>query len=136
MAGVVRQPLGRFTVAFRGEGNRTADLDDHVRHGFTHTSDQLVELGQALGALAVQFTHVQVQYGGAGFVAIDRLLYLLVHGQRNVFREIFRHPLRAVRGHGDDHFFHVFRVQGIVEKLHVLLLFFCCAARGGGASAG
>ncbi|MNP42990.1 hypothetical protein D3C76_1367850 [compost metagenome] len=123
MAGVVGQPLGRFAVAFRGEGNRAADLDDHVRHGFAHTGDQLVELGQALGALAVQFTHMQVQDRGAGFIAIDRFLDLLVHGQRDVFREVFRHPFRAVRGHGDDHFFHVFGVQGIVEELHELLQF-------------
>ncbi|MNR65488.1 hypothetical protein D3C85_1885450 [compost metagenome] len=64
-----------------------------------------------------------MQHGGAGFIAFDRFLDLLVHGQRDVFREIFRHPFRAVRGHGDDHLFHVFRVQGIVEELHGLLQF-------------
>ncbi|MCY1371021.1 hypothetical protein D9M69_581480 [compost metagenome] len=61
---------------------------------------------------------MQVQHGGAGFIAFDRFLDLLIHGQRDVFREVFRHPLRAVRGHGNDYLFHVFRVQGIVEELH------------------
>ncbi|MOA02412.1 hypothetical protein D3C78_1218630 [compost metagenome] len=122
VAGVVAQPQGAFAFAFRGEGNRAADLDDHVRHGFTHAGDQLVELGQALGALAVQLAHVQVQHGGAGLVAIDGLLYLLFHGQGNVFREVFRHPLRAVGRDGDDYLFHVFGVQGIVEELHVVVL--------------
>jgi hypothetical protein len=123
VARIVRQPQGGFAIAFRREGNRTADLDDHVRHGFTHTGDQLVEFRQALGTLAVQFAHMQVQDCGAGLITFDRFLHLLVHGQRDVFGEVFGHPFRAVRGHGDNHFFHVFRVQGIVEELHGLLLF-------------
>ncbi|MCY1444102.1 hypothetical protein D9M71_605520 [compost metagenome] len=122
MAGVVGQPLGRLALVFRGEGDRAADLDDHVRHRLAHAGDQLVELGQALGALAVQFAHVQVQYGGAGFVAVDGLLHLLLHGHRNVFREVFRHPLGAVGRHGDDDLFLVLGVQRIVEELHVGVL--------------
>ncbi|MCY1365861.1 hypothetical protein D9M69_527320 [compost metagenome] len=114
MAGVVGQPLGGFALALGGEGNGAADLDDHVRHRFTHAGDQLVELGQVLGAGAVQFADVQVEHGGAGLVAINGLLNLFVHGHRDVFGEVGRHPLGAIGRHGDDHFFHVFRVQGIV----------------------
>ncbi|MNI57614.1 hypothetical protein D3C73_1126860 [compost metagenome] len=123
VAGVVRQPLGRFAFAFRSKGNRTTDLDDHVRHRFTHTGNQFVELGQALGPLAIELAHMQVQHGRASFVAVDRLLHLLVHGQRDVFGKVLRHPLGAVWGHGDHHLFHGFRVQGIVEELHGLLQF-------------
>ncbi|SPA31811.1 conserved hypothetical protein [Cupriavidus taiwanensis] len=118
MAGVVRQPLGLLAVILRRERDRAADLDDHVRHRGAHAGDQFVELGQALGALAVEFAHVQVQHGGTGVVAIHRLLHLLFHGHRNVFREVLRHPLGAIRGHGDHHLVHVLGVQGIVEELH------------------
>ena len=45
-------------------------------------AEQLVELRQALGALAVQLAHVHVQHGGAGVVAVHRLLHLLVHRHR------------------------------------------------------
>ncbi|MCY1312877.1 hypothetical protein D9M70_633460 [compost metagenome] len=61
---------------------------------------------------------MQVQHGGAGFVAIHRLLHLLVHGHRDVFREVFRRPFRAIGGYGDDYLFLVLGVQRIVEELH------------------
>ena len=70
--------LAAGAVGLGREGDRAADLDDHVRHGLAHAGDQLVELGQALAALAVEFAHVQVQHGGAGVVAVDRLLDLLL----------------------------------------------------------
>ncbi|MGF6552186.1 hypothetical protein QFZ96_007322 [Paraburkholderia youngii] len=82
--------------------------------------DQLIELRQALRALAVQFAHVQVQYRGAGVVAIDGLLDLLVHRHGDVFREVRGHPFRAVRGGGDDYLVLILRVQRIVEKLHLI----------------
>jgi hypothetical protein len=50
-----------------------------------HAGDQLVELGQALAALAVELAHMQVQHGGAGVVAVHRLLDLLFHRDRDVF---------------------------------------------------
>jgi hypothetical protein len=49
-------------VGFGREGDRAADLDDHVRHRGAHAGDQLVELGQALAALAVELAHMQVQH--------------------------------------------------------------------------
>jgi hypothetical protein len=55
----------------RRERDRAADLDDHLGHRLAHAGDQLVELGQALGTLAVRLAHVQVQHGGAGVSAID-----------------------------------------------------------------
>ncbi|MNI60986.1 hypothetical protein D3C73_1162290 [compost metagenome] len=121
VTGVVRQPLGRLALPFRGEGDGAPHLDDHVGHRLAHPGDQLVELGQPLGAGAVQLAHVQVQHGSARLVAVDRLLDLLLHGHRNVFREVARGPLWAIGGHCDDHFFHVFRVQGIVKKLHLFI---------------
>ncbi|MNO54520.1 hypothetical protein D3C76_449940 [compost metagenome] len=117
--GVVAQPLGRFAFAFGRKGNRATHLDDHVRYRFADPGDQFVELGQALGAGAIEFAHVQVEHRGARFIAVDCLLHLLIHGDRDVLREIIRHPLGAIGRHGDDYLFHVFRVQRVVEELHV-----------------
>ncbi|MNN84727.1 hypothetical protein D3C81_2019240 [compost metagenome] len=64
---------------------------------------------------------MQVQNGGAGVVAFRGLVDLLLHGDRDVFRKVGRHPLGAVRRHGDDHLVHVFHVQGIVQELHSLV---------------
>ena len=100
------------------EGDRAADLDDHVRHGLAHAGDQLVEHGQALGALAVELAHVQVQRRGAGVVAVHRLLDLRFHRDRDVFRKVRRHPLGAVRCGGDDELVLVFGEQGSVEEVH------------------
>ena len=105
------------------EGDRAADLDDHVRHGLAHAGDQLVELGQALGALAVELAHVQVQHRGAGVVAVHRLLDLGFHGDRDVFREVGGNPFGAVRRGGDNELFLVFGEQGSVEKVHGVFLF-------------
>ena len=74
--------LALGAVGLGREGDRAADLDDHVRHGLAHAGDQLVELGQALGALAVELAHVQVQHGGARVVAVHRLLDLRFHRDR------------------------------------------------------
>ncbi|MNE17651.1 hypothetical protein D3C80_1106390 [compost metagenome] len=92
MTGVVGEPLGDITIILRGEGNRAADLDDHVRYRFAHAGDQLIELGQSLGALAIQLAHMQVKHSGAGVIAIDRHLDLLFHGDGNLFREVRRCP--------------------------------------------
>jgi hypothetical protein len=118
VARVVGQPLGGLALVFRGERDRAAHLDDHVGHRRAHAGNQLVELGQPLGALAVQLAHVQVQHGGAGVVAIHGLLHLFFHRYRDVFRKVFRHPFRAVRRDGDDDLVLVLGVQRIVQKLH------------------
>jgi hypothetical protein len=118
VAGVVGQPLGGRAVGFRRERDRAADLDHHVGHGLAHAGDQLVELGQPLGALAVEFSHVQVQHGGTGVVAVDRLLHLLFHRHRNVLREVGGDPLGAVRRSGDDQLVLVLGEQRAVEEVH------------------
>jgi hypothetical protein len=115
---VVGQPLGRGAVGLGGEGDRAADLDDHVGHGLAHAGDQLVELRQALAALAVEFPHVQVQDRGAGVVAVDRLLDLVLHLHRNVFREVGRNPLGTVGRGRDDELVLVFREERTVEEVH------------------
>src|SRR3546814_9024405 len=75
---VVGQPLRLLTVAFRREGNRTADLDEEFRDAGANAGDQLVEFRQTLAALAIQLAYVQMQDAGARVVAIDRLLDLLL----------------------------------------------------------
>jgi hypothetical protein len=79
VARVVGQPLGVRAFSLGREGDRAADLDDQVRHGLAHAGDQLIELGQALGALAIEFAHVQVQDRGARVVAVHGLLDLRFH---------------------------------------------------------
>ena len=53
VARVVGQPLGGGAFSLRCEGDRAAHLQDHVGHRDAQASEQLVELGQALRALAV-----------------------------------------------------------------------------------
>ena len=84
-------------VAFRGEADGAADLQDHVGHAGADAGQQFIELGQALGALAVEFAHVQVQHGGAGVVAVHRLLDVLFHGDGDVFAESRSAPTRGRR---------------------------------------
>ena len=95
--GVVGEPLRVRAFTFGGEGDRSADLQDHVRHRLAQSGEQLVELRQPLGALAVELADVDVQHGGAGLVAVHRLLDVLVHRQRQVLAEVVQLPLRAVR---------------------------------------
>jgi hypothetical protein len=60
---------------------------------------------------------------GAGVVAVDGLLDVFGHTDRNVFREVGGHPLRPIGRAGDDEFFLVFGKQGTIEEVHVLSLF-------------
>ncbi|MNY47830.1 hypothetical protein D3C86_1831270 [compost metagenome] len=62
-----------------------------------------------------------MQHSGAGFIAIDRLLDLLVHGDRNVFREVTDIELRAIGSNSDDQFFLVFGVQRAINEIHSYL---------------
>ncbi|MCY1210746.1 hypothetical protein D9M72_224410 [compost metagenome] len=87
MARVIAKPFGALAL-FRREADRASHLDDHFRTGLAHAGDQLIELGQALAALAVLFAHVQMQHSRTGFVAIHRLLDLIRHGDRDIFRKI------------------------------------------------
>ncbi|MNN28460.1 hypothetical protein D3C81_1420320 [compost metagenome] len=61
---------------------------------------------------------MQVQHSGTGFIAVDSLLDLLVHGDWNVFREVTDLELRAIGSHSDDQFFLVFGVQRTVNEIH------------------
>jgi len=108
----------RFALGLRSEGDRTADLQDHVRHGHLQLAQQLVELREPLGPLAVFLAHVQVQHGGAGIVAVHRLLHVLLHGDRQVLGEVRRQPLRPVGRGGDDEVLLVLGEQGVVEEVH------------------
>ena len=65
---------------------------------------------------------MDVQDGGAGVVAVDRLLHLLVDRYRDVFGKVGRHPLGPVRGDGDDQLVLVFGEQRSVEKVHGVFL--------------
>ena len=116
--GVVAEPLGVRAVALGGEGDGAADLQDHVRHGLAEPAEQLVEHRQPLGALAVELADVDVQHGGAGVVAVDRGLDVLVHGQRQVLAEVVRLPLGAVRRGGDDQLLLDLGEQGVVVEVH------------------
>src|SRR3546814_13059702 len=59
-----------------------------------------------------------MQDAGARVVAIDRLLDLLFHRHRDVFREVGWNPFRPVRGSGDDELVLVFRKQRSIEEVH------------------
>src|SRR6516164_8687065 len=50
-----------------------------VGHRLAQASQQLVEPRQALRSLAVLFASVHMQHRGAGIVAIDRCLHLILH---------------------------------------------------------
>ena len=115
---VVAEPLGVGAVALGGEGDRAADLQDHVRHGLTQAAEQLVELREPLGALAVELADVDVQHGGAGLVAVDRGLDVLVHRHRQVLAEVVRLPLGAVRRDGDDQLLLDLGEEGVVVEVH------------------
>jgi hypothetical protein len=115
---VVGQPPGGVTLLLGREADRAADLQDHVRHAGADARQQFVELGQALGALAVLFAHVHVQHGGAGVVAVDRLLDLVLHADRDVLREIRRHPLGTVGRGSDDQLLLVLGIVGTVLEIH------------------
>src|SRR5262249_28497393 len=67
-----------------------------------------------------------VQHRGAGVVAIDRPLDLLVPADRNV--RIARQPLRTERRRRDDQRLHVLGKQRIVSEVHApspLVVYFC-----------
>ncbi|MCY1523477.1 hypothetical protein D9M68_583760 [compost metagenome] len=118
VARVVAEPLGGGTVVLGREADGAAHLDDHLGHARTHAGDQFVEHRQALAALAVGFAHMQVQHGGAGFVAVDRLLDLLFHRDRNVFRKVGGNPPRRIGRGRDDQGLLVLGIEVAVEEVH------------------
>ncbi|MNT25123.1 hypothetical protein D3C72_1606280 [compost metagenome] len=113
VARIVVEPLCRRPFTLRREGNRAADLQDHFRHGFAQPAQQLVEHGQPLRALAVGLAHVHVQHGGAGVIAVDRQLDLLVHRHGDIVG-VARQVLGTVWRHLDDQLILVLWQQGVV----------------------
>jgi hypothetical protein len=114
--GLVVEPLGRLALVLRGERDRAADLQDHLGDRLAQSADQLVELGHALGALAVELAHVDVQHGGTGVETVDRRLDVLVHGDRQVLGEVVRLPFRPVRRGRDDQLLLVLRKSASSRK--------------------
>jgi len=53
-----------------------------------NSASSSVEAGKPLGALAVRLAHVDVQRRWRGVVAIDRLLDVLLHRDRDVLGEV------------------------------------------------
>src|SRR5262249_19078311 len=86
------------------------------------SGEQLVEPGEPLGALAVLLAHVDVQDGGAGVVAVDRLLDVLLHRHRDVLGEVGGQPFGTVRAGGDHELLLVFGPEGSVDEIHFVLL--------------
>src|SRR4029450_3960838 len=119
VARVVGQPLRVGALTLGGKRNRPADLDDHVGNGVAHTSDQLIELGQPLAALAVGLAHMQVQHRRAGVVAVDGLLNLFFHRHRDVLGKVRWDPFRAIGRGGDDELVLVLRKQRSIEEIHL-----------------
>ena len=111
VARIVGQPFGLTLRAFGCKADGAPHLNDHFRNGFAHTRNQLIEFGQAFAALAIIFTHMQVQHRGPCFVAVNRLLNLLGHGDGNVFRKIRRNPTWRIRGRRDDQGLLVLRIK-------------------------
>ncbi|GAA3352393.1 hypothetical protein GCM10017744_001160 [Streptomyces antimycoticus] len=65
--------------------------------------------------MAVQLAHVDVQDRGAGVVAVDRRLHVLIHGEREVVG-VTGQPLRPIGRGLDDQLLLVLRVQGVIEE--------------------
>ena len=63
-----------------------------------------------------------MQHCRARVVAVDRLLDLIVHGNRNVLGEIGRDPFRAVGSCGNHQLILVVRVECAVEEVHDRIL--------------
>lgn len=121
VAGVVAEPLRLGALVLGGERDGSADLQDHVRDGLAQPPDEFVELGHALGAVPVQFTHVDVQDGGTGVVAVHGGLDVLVHGEGEVVG-VAGEPLGAVGSDLDHQLLLVLGQQGVIEEVHRHLL--------------
>ncbi|MNP16831.1 hypothetical protein D3C76_1092390 [compost metagenome] len=117
VARIIAWPLGN-TARFRCEGDGAAHLQNHFRHRFTQAMQHFVEHRHALGALAVSLAYMHMQQRGAGVVAINSLLHLLVHAYRNILRKVGRHPFRAVGRNRDDQLVLVFREQRVMGIKH------------------
>lgn len=88
VAGVIGQPFRVGAFTFGSKRDRSADLQDHVRHRLAQSGQQFVELRKPLAAFAVELADVDVQDGGTGLVAVDGLLHVLFDGQREILGKV------------------------------------------------
>ena len=120
--GVVVEPLGLGVFGMGREGDRAADLQDHLGNGrpqIGHEAIVVVEVARSLARLGV--ADMDVQHRGAGIVAIDRGLDLLVPAQRQVL-DVARQPFRAVRRCRDDQRLHVLGEERVIGEVHGRLM--------------
>ena len=118
VARVVVQPLGFGAIGVRREGDRTAHLQDHLRHGLAQHAEELVVLVEVRRALAgLRVAHVHVQHRRAGVVAVDRRLHLLLPAEGKVLH-VARQPLGAEGRRGDDRRLHVFGEERVIGEVH------------------
>ena len=117
---VVVQPLGLGAIALGREGDRAADLDDHLGARFLEARHHEVVVFDIRGEVPGRgVAHVEMQDPGAGVVAIHRRLDLLVPGHGDVGR-VARQPRRPIRRRGDDQWLHVLGIQRVVCVTHEL----------------
>ncbi|MDT4851138.1 hypothetical protein FQZ97_853090 [compost metagenome] len=117
MARVVAQPFRISALTLRREGDRTADLQQHVGDRLAQARQHLVEHRQSLAALAIRLAHMHMQHGGASVPAVDCLLHLFVHADRNVVG-VAGQEFRTVGGDLDHQRLLVFWQKRVVEKMH------------------
>ena len=101
VARVIVEPLRLRLRGLRRKRDRAADLQDHLRHGLPEQSDEvivLIEVDRPFSGRGV--AHVDMQHGGAGVVAVDRHLHLLIPGHRDV--GVARQPLWPEGRHRND----------------------------------
>jgi hypothetical protein len=98
VARIVALELGLFT-RLRRKGDRAAELQDHLGHGFAQSPNLVVVFVEILGDMAgLGIAHVDVQERGACVVAVHRRLNLLIPSDGKVLLggDISRHPHGAI----------------------------------------
>jgi hypothetical protein len=74
---------------------------------------------------------MDVQHRGAGVVAIDRLLHLLVNADRDVLGKVRGEPFGTVRRCGNYQFLLVLRNERAIEEVHDQILSSDTVEKGG-----
>src|SRR5262249_59499446 len=84
---VVVQPRGLLVVPLGREGDRAADLEDHLGYGFLEEAEEVVELLEVRReASRRRIPDMNMKDRGAVVVAIHRRLHLLIPRDRDVRR--------------------------------------------------
>ena len=111
----------RLFARLRREGDRPADLQDHLRHSLAQPRDLIVVFLEVLRDVAgLGIAHMDVQQRGAGVVTIHRGLDLLVPGDGELLfrRAIPRHPHRPIGRGGDHQRRLIFGKERVVGEIH------------------